>query len=113
MSPSSHLLRLVPRALNRLIAARPLASQTFHQSSRRLSNKDAESADDKDTLTAEKSEYTCSGTDAGVAQNKVASFDPKLVRPDEEREICGKGNVGFPRTLVPLLPLLPLLPSYL
>jgi hypothetical protein len=111
MPPSPHLLRLVPRAPNRLS---PLASRTFHQSARPLSNKDAESADDKDTLTPERAEYTRSGTDAGVAQNKVSSFDPKLIRPDEEREMCGKGNVGFPRTVVSflvLLPLPPLLPS--
>jgi hypothetical protein len=79
----------------RFIAQRPLrnpfpvALRNFHSTPYAAARKDAQ---DKDSIDRSSIEYTRSGTDSSVAENKEASFDPKSTRPEEESAKASKGN---------------------
>lgn len=47
--------------------------------------------EDRNSINAEATEYTKSGTDNQAAEEQGA-FDPKVTRPEEQKEVSGKGE---------------------
>lgn len=47
--------------------------------------------EDRNSINAEATEYSKSGTDNQAAEEKGA-FDPKVTRPEEQRAASGKGE---------------------
>jgi hypothetical protein len=52
-------------------------------------------SEDKDSINAEATEYSKSGTDDAAAKQEEAAFDPSTTDPQKEKDIAGKGNEVF------------------
>lgn len=48
--------------------------------------------EDRDSINAEATEYSKSGTDNAAAEEEEAAFDPSKTDPKEELKTAGKGN---------------------
>jgi hypothetical protein len=91
------ILRRVPATLNILskspgiiAIARPVShSRPFTYSTRR--NKSKENYMDKDSIDAEPSEYSKSGSDSGTASEQSA-FDPDVTEPGQEKKNTEKSS---------------------
>jgi len=47
---------------------------------------------DKDSIKADATEYSKSGTDDGAANQQDAAFDPKTTSPEKEKNVAGEGE---------------------
>ena len=96
MSPTS-ILRVVRRqSINsytpRLTPSiRPI--RPFSQTS--LSRYPRKDSQDRESINAEPTEYSKSGSDAGAAKQEEAAFDPETTRPEEEHKKAGEGEVSY------------------
>lgn len=59
---------------------------------------------DRESMDITSTEYSKSGTDASSAAQLKASFDPKVTRPEQEKEIAGEGIEGNPLEVSPANP---------
>ncbi|KAF2743617.1 hypothetical protein M011DRAFT_471166 [Sporormia fimetaria CBS 119925] len=97
---SSRLTRhLLARPNPAFQAQTPLAvSRTFTTQSALYARKGAE---DKDSLSPRRSEYSQTGGDDAAAENSDAAFNPNKTSPEEEIGTAGQGNNGNPLDVSP------------
>ncbi|SLM34063.1 hypothetical protein LPUS_02737 [Lasallia pustulata] len=59
---------------------------------------------DKDSIQAEATEYSKSGTDDDAARQEEAAFDPEKTSPEDEKDTAGDGDGGNPLEVSPANP---------
>jgi hypothetical protein len=74
----------------RLRAYQISSTRQFNQTS--LSRYPRKGFEDRNSINAEATEYTKSGTDNTAAEQDEAAFDPKKTDPQQEKETAGEGT---------------------
>jgi hypothetical protein len=89
---SINLLRLSARQYicNRSIRPSPSTIRRFSQTP--LSRFPKKGSEEKDSINAEPSEYSKSGTDQQAAQKDSAAYDPSTTDPQKEKDLAGVGD---------------------
>ncbi|KAI6244619.1 hypothetical protein HI914_07411 [Erysiphe necator] len=56
---------------------------------------------DRESMDPTSTEYSKSGTDSSVAAEGKASFDPNVTKPEQIKDLAGKGNEQNPLEVSP------------